>query len=699
MKKQIFSLFLVLTMLLSIILPVNASSTEYVVKYNDSSVTYTGTWTSSSQYSDPATASSKMTSNKAGTATFPLPSGAPAGEYEIYYFLAHTTTSGMTVSVNGQNTHFSATIYTYPSASVVKEYVRLGGDTTYTLKGDGTDSVVLTAAASGYARATSVKFVYVGSSKETHKVRYDDANVKYTGTWTSSTQYSDENTATSKMSTEAGATTTFSLPENATAGSYAVYYFLAHTTSGYSASIGNETYTLSPSSYGYTSSAVAIKQWVRIGTTFNLDPGDSITFTRSGYTRATSVKFVRLGDKVVPDTNYLTLKFDSSAELSGITNNAGSFSVADGSLKYSHTGTTQDNIFFPALKNTPASGDVVLDFTFEINSMQNKMVFLVRAGEIKSLFMHSELSKRGDNLNLVYYNGSSTGTTSDSGYSFALNRKYRFVAVFHTETAKYDIKIFDIENGYTVENITGISPKASAVTPGFEIKAFEMQNHNTGGTAQTVSSFSMDEILMYDISYLTLPDYPAPPVIKNTHLRIPVDGAGFSKSQNWSNATMPDSAGTPKSLYASISGEYAKYTPSNLEPGWYKISFWNIKYDTNQNPMKMTASVYSDNRLRTNLTLPINTVSENRGGIWSEVGTFYFNGDNSEYISLVASGGSFARVADVKFELQENYVPDYTLIKDGVSVNLASGMKFDTTGGIMGFPPSLFSVLKESETR
>ncbi|MBQ7040428.1 MAG: hypothetical protein IJN39_07665 [Clostridia bacterium] len=682
MKKQLITLFLVLTLIISLIVPVNAAQTEYVVKYNDSAVTYTGNWTASSQYSDPNTASSKMTSNSAGTATFPLPSGAPAGEYEIYYFLAHTTTSGMTVSVNGQNTHFSATIYTYPSASVVKEYVQLGGNTTYTLKGDGTDSVVLTAGSSGYSRATSIKFVYVGPAREKHTVRYDSSDVTYKGTWTSSGQYSDENTASSKMSTEAGATATFSLPENATAGSYAVYYFLTHTTSGYSASIKNETYSLAPSSYGYTTSAVTIRQWVRIGGTYNLDPGDSITFTRSGYTRATSVKFVRLGDKVVPDTNYLTLKFDSSDEISNITYTNGSMSVSDGSMTYTHIGSVQDNIFFPTLKNTPADGDVVLDFTFKINSMKQKMTFLVRAGETNNLFMHSEITVSGDKINLVYYDGSSTGTTSGSGYSFELNRKYRFVVIFHTETAKYDIKIFDLENQYTVENISGISPKSSAVTTGTEIKSFEMQNHNTGGTSETVSSWTMDEILMYDISYLTLPEFPAPPVVKDSYLRIPVDGSGFTKSAGWTSASMPDSIGAAKSLYTSTAGEYAKYTPENLEPGWYKISFWNIKYDTNQNPMKMTASVYSDGRLRTLLPLPVNTVSENRGGIWSEIGTFYFDGDNTEYVSLIASGGNFARVADVKFELQENYTPDYKIITDGLSVNLESSMKFDSMGGV-----------------
>ena len=64
---------------------------EYVVRYDDASVSYTGNWTQSTQNCMPNTQGSKMTSNSAGTAIFKLPSGAKAGNYRIYYFLAHTT--------------------------------------------------------------------------------------------------------------------------------------------------------------------------------------------------------------------------------------------------------------------------------------------------------------------------------------------------------------------------------------------------------------------------------------------------------------------------------------------------------------------------------------------------------------------------------------------------------------------------------
>ncbi|MBR3941716.1 MAG: hypothetical protein IKJ55_00025, partial [Clostridia bacterium] len=448
-----------------------------------------------------------------------------------------------------------------------------------------------------------------------------------------------------------------------------------------SAAIGNNTYTLNPSDYGYSGSATTVRNWIRIGgadASFDLSPGEGVTFTRHGYTRATAVKYVLLAEK---DDNYLSFPFDNAQSIAGVTATYGSFSYENNALAFTHNVTSQANINFPSLKNTPATGDVVLDFSLNINQMSNKMTFLTRAGDSNKLFMHSELIKIGDDIRLQYYSASANATLSDSEYAFQPGTNYRFIITFHTQNATYDIQAFDLDNHYMVENISGILPKASEVTAGSAIKNFEMQNHNKQ-TAGSASKWYMNELYMYDAAKLNAPNYPAPPVAKKTYQRIALADNGFSKSANWEPASMPDSAGTQSSLYTTLLGAYATYTPHNLEPGWYKVSFWNIKYQSNQNPMKMTASVYSDGRLRQKLPLPVNTESEDRGGIWSEIGTFYFNGDNTEYVSLIASGGSYARVADVKFELQENYTPDYTIITDGVSVPLAKTLKFDSAGGI-----------------
>ena len=160
-----------------------------------------------------------------------------------------------------------------------------------------------------------------------------------------------------------------------------------------------------------------------------------------------------------------------------------------------------------------------------------------------------------------------------------------------------------------------------------------------------------------DVKFELNANYQPPKV---TSQRISTFDPGFYSEGNWTTATMPDSTGnTTKgaSLYTALAGDYTKYTPSNLEPGWYDVSFWNLKYQDNQNPIKMTGTIYANGRTRENITLPVNTVSEDRAGIWSKVGTYYFAGTNDEYFKLVASGGSYARPSDVKFEKNDNYTP------------------------------------------
>ncbi len=146
-----------------------------------------------------------------------------------------------------------------------------------------------------------------------------------------------------------------------------------------------------------------------------------------------------------------------------------------------------------------------------------------------------------------------------------------------------------------------------------------------------------------------------------TFQRIGTTDSGFSQTgSSWKDATMPDSTGDTTrgvSKYSGSVGHYVQYTPTNLQPGWYDVSFWNIKYQDSQNPMKMTATIFSDSVTTENITLGVNTTSEDRGGIWTKIGTYYFAGTNDEYLRLVASGGSHARIADVKFELNESYQP------------------------------------------
>ena len=129
---------------------------------------------------------------------------------------------------------------------------------------------------------------------------------------------------------------------------------------------------------------------------------------------------------------------------------------------------------------------------------------------------------------------------------------------------------------------------------------------------------------------------------------------GFCMKGRWIIATMGNSVKSTKpgaSYYSTTANDYAEYTPKNLEPGWYDVSFWNIKYQTDQNPMKMSGTVYSNNKLTENIPLDVSTALNDRTGAWTKVGTYYFAGTDDEYFRLVAKGGGFARPSDVKFEL------------------------------------------------
>lgn len=159
---------------------------------------------------------------------------------------------------------------------------------------------------------------------------------------------------------------------------------------------------------------------------------------------------------------------------------------------------------------------------------------------------------------------------------------------------------------------------------------------------------------------------------KVTYQRISTTDPGFSKLGSWKPATMADSTGSTVSgvsLYCGTVGSYAQYTPSDLAPGWYDISFWNIAYQDHQNPMKMNGTVFAGNKTATEIELAPNTVSPDRGGIWTKVGTYYFSGTNDEYFRLVVTGGAMARAADVKFEKNDTYTPPGALTDNKTTVS------------------------------
>lgn len=127
----------------------------------------------------------------------------------------------------------------------------------------------------------------------------------------------------------------------------------------------------------------------------------------------------------------------------------------------------------------------------------------------------------------------------------------------------------------------------------------------------------------------------------------------FHMEGRWETARMANSTGiTSKGAsYYSLEPEgFAQYTPYILRPGRYTISFWNIKYGADQNPVKMTGEVYANGETVRDIPLSVSEATVDRQGAWTKVGTYYFAGTNNEYFRLVAKGGAYSRPSDVKFE-------------------------------------------------
>ncbi|MBQ7040042.1 MAG: hypothetical protein IJN39_05690, partial [Clostridia bacterium] len=158
------------------------------------------------------------------------------------------------------------------------------------------------------------------------------------------------------------------------------------------------------------------------------------------------------------------------------------------------------------------------------------------------------------------------------------------------------------------------------------------------------------------------------PTEKVTFCHITTFSSGFTKSGTWNPGTFPDSTGNTTSgasYYGEVIGSYTQYTPFNLEPGWYDISFWNLKYQDHQDPMKMTGTVYSNGELTTNIPLSVSTATVDRTGAWTKVGTYYFDGSNTEYFRLVSTyEGMTSRPSDVKFEKNNDYIPPVVLVTE-----------------------------------
>lgn len=162
-----------------------------------------------------------------------------------------------------------------------------------------------------------------------------------------------------------------------------------------------------------------------------------------------------------------------------------------------------------------------------------------------------------------------------------------------------------------------------------------------------------------DVKFVKNDDYVPPALTYRIGYRSPQ----CTKTGTWYPVKWPDSTGDTENAsgYTSQKGDSVRYTPESMEPGWYDVSFWNLRYDAQTNPIKMTATVRFNGKTKTDIALPTNTTTEEKNGRWDKIGTYYFTGTGDEYVELVATGGLSTRVADVQFVKNDSYTPPPSL--------------------------------------
>lgn len=138
------------------------------------------------------------------------------------------------------------------------------------------------------------------------------------------------------------------------------------------------------------------------------------------------------------------------------------------------------------------------------------------------------------------------------------------------------------------------------------------------------------------------------------HLLLTSEGVTKNGFTNESS-TYKDSISQNASVYSEDVGDYVQYQPTSMEPGWYKVSFWNIA--DGQSTMKMTATIYADGR---EYEVKPDVVTETG---WTELGEFYFSGTSDEYLKMkITTAGTWSRLADVKFvKTKDSTAPDISL--------------------------------------
>jgi len=296
-------------------------------------------------------------------------------------------------------------------------------------------------------------------------------------------------------------------------------------------------------------------------------------------------------------------------------------------------------------------------------SANEMMIMRTHENRVAAAFLTAPAAGQPSRFTFQYQHSAANTTTSVAVLDF--NTWYTVHLTGNTDIDRLSFYLTDAE-GYLLHNIEDFLPRY-ALGDGIDLTFdyWGTVNFNNG------SHMWFDDFVIKNKPYFE-PPISKPPQLTDSKIITPRDSApvftrsaeNFGTNTGWNSATMPGSDGASvsgASMWGSTAGLWAQYTPQLLEPGWYEVSFWNIKFGTNQDPMKMRAEIFSNNQNRVNNNLPVSTATVDREGAWSLIGTYYFEGTNDEFVKLIATGGQFARPSCVSFERIDDYEPPPSL--------------------------------------
>ena len=326
---------------------------------------------------------------------------------------------------------------------------------------------------------------------------------------------------------------------------------------------------------------------------------------------------------------------------------------------------------------------VMFDMKFKLTTTDRDEI-VVRNSDGAAV-LHFNFTKKDNGFNISYVNNADS-LAKDEMQTYSADTWYRLIAVLNMKTLAYEFHMYDANDELvkSYEDLVAKKGQWGASAPS-DLKTLTFIMY------KTADSLTIDHVKVFSDPNFELPeegtDVTAPPatatpsepsetttpsapsettspaageIVIHTKLDNSGNGSdGFSinpktniswdytkAGTQWVGSSYKCADNTTSTYYTSIANAYAQYTPANIQPGNYKVSYWAVPEATVKGTV--TSNGNSDQPFTTEII-----TSKGDTAAWVDVGTFYFSGEGDEYIRVGkgTNSGTF-RVSSVKLERQ-----------------------------------------------